>query len=182
MRTRNKVILVLAIIGAIIILLITAKAISDNTWRTYTPPAIEAPSDVKIEFEETKITAASDAVLPKEAAPEVTTEPAPPASPSAPTNIPADPPVSTYQVVPYTPFYQVPIAQPQYPLTAPQPPLSQPIVPSPVQPLPPVVPKPVEGLIAPLAPVTDPLLGTVKDTLPPLPKTIEVEIELKIDE
>lgn len=175
MSKRKKVYVFLAVLGAIVILLLTAKAIADNATHIIQEPVTASPDVTLKNPEPLVISADKDAVLPKEAAPEVVTEPAPP----APSNIPPAPFVSTNPLAPYVPFYQAPITPPQVPLTSPQPPLSQPILPSPVQPLVPIVERPLEGVLEPLRPVTDPLLGAVEDVLPSLPKTIEVGIEIK---
>ncbi len=116
-----------------------------------TPTISASPGATLNNPEPVVITADKDAVLPEEVTPEVVTE----AAPSIP----------LYRQ-PSTPYYVPPFTGPQYPLTGPQQGLSQPNVPSPVQPLPHVVPSPVEGHTRPPHPITDPLLGTVKRVIP----------------
>jgi hypothetical protein len=180
MSKRRKIALLCSIVIALAIILMTAKAITDNALHNISEPTITASPDVTLKQPEPEIRAASEAKL-SEPEPEITTEPAPP---TAPTNIPYDAFVSTPQYVGPMPPY----TGPQYPLRSPQQALSQPLVPSPVQPLPPAVTGPVEGLLEPLKPITDnlPILPDLvelvplpaEDNVPALPIPNEVEIDV----
>jgi hypothetical protein len=152
--TRRNVILWSGILTGVI-LIASAAGISHNAEHDLSEPTITASPDVTLPVPEPPITASPEAKLP---APKPGVE-AVPAPATTPDNIPSDPYVST-------PQYQPPFTAPQVPLPAPQTPPVAPNVPTPIQPLPPVATEPLEPILRPLRPITDPLLGTVKDIIP----------------
>ena len=161
---RKQLIALALILSALLLLTVFAVKLADGTFNNEAHPTITASPNVRLHEPEPMITADSQAKVPAQPKPTVTTEAAP-IIPKPPTYVSTPSLVAPDNIPPYL---QAPNTQPVVPLPAPQQPTVAPIVPLPQPVLPPAVTKPVEGLTAPLKPITDPIIKPLKPIVRPL--------------